>query len=67
MNTPHVYENWFPWCTSEYTLDAIREMRYTARSQGYETRIDYKGRALAGDGTYQSFGKLFIRTPKENR
>jgi len=67
MNTPHVYENWFPWCTSEYTLDAIREMRYTARSQGYEARIDYKGRALAGDGTYQSFGKLFIRTPKENR
>jgi hypothetical protein len=61
----HIYEDWFPWCTSEYTLRAIREMRARARSEGYETRVDYKGRGLAGDGTYQSFGKLFIRTPRE--
>ena len=59
-----VYENWFPWCTSEYTLDGIRQMREQARSEGYETRVDYKGRGLAGDGKYHSFGKLFIRTPK---
>lgn len=64
MNTPHYYENWTAWCTSDYTLSAIKEMRKQARAQGYETRVDYKGRDLAGDGTYQSFGKLFIRTPK---
>ena len=67
MTTPHYYENWFPWCTSEYTLDAIREMRDKARAEGYETRVDYKGRHLSGRGIYESFGKLFIRTPKENR
>jgi hypothetical protein len=66
MTTPHYYKDWFPWCKSEYTLDGIREMRKRARSEGYETRVDYKGRGLAGDGTYQSFGKLFIRTPRKD-
>ena len=64
MTTPHYYENWFPWCTSDWTLEAIREMCKQARAEGYETRVDYKGRGLAGDGQYHSFGKLFIRTPK---
>lgn len=61
------YASWFPWCTSEYTLDAIKEMRERARQEGYETRVDYKGRHLAGDGTYQQFGKLFIRGGKRGQ
>jgi hypothetical protein len=57
----HHYPRWIPWCTSEYTMPAIREMRDKAKAEGYLTRVDHKGTHLAGDGTRQPFGKLFIR------
>lgn len=60
MHTHH-YPRWIPYCTSVYTMDAIREMRAKQEAEGYATRVDHKGKHLAGDGTYKSFGKLFIQ------
>lgn len=64
MADPHHYPTWFPYCTSEYTMEACREMRERARAEGYEVRIDNRGTHLAGDGQYHAFGKVFIRSPQ---
>lgn len=55
------YPRWFPWCKSIYTMAGIQEMKAQAEAEGYVTRVDHKGIHLAGDGTRQAFGKLFIR------
>lgn len=51
---------WIPYCTSEYTMDACREIAARLRAEGYTVRIDRKGMHLAGDGTMQPFGKVFV-------
>lgn len=52
---------WFPWCTSEYVMSFCKAKAAELRAEGHEVRVDHKGRHLAGDGTYQSFGKIFIK------
>lgn len=51
---------WLPYCTSHYTMRACHEMRDRLEAEGYRVRIDSKGTHLAGDGTTQPFGKVFV-------
>lgn len=41
-------------------MQACREMRDRLQAEGYRVRIDAKGTHLAGDGTMQPFGKVFV-------
>ena len=53
---------WFPWCKTEYTMRHCAEIRERLIAEGERVQIRQRGTHLAGDGTMQPFGKVYVWT-----